>query len=299
MDKFTALMVFRQVVELGSFAAASRQMNLSPAAVSKNIGELEDYLGVRLMNRTTRKMSLTESGSFYYEKISRTLDDLADADESVNNMQLVPKGTLRVSAPITVTLTSISKKIPEFLNKYPELSLDLQLDDRRIDIIKEGFDVALRGSDKLEDSSLVARKLMVMKHVLCCSQTYINSHGVPKSPEDLKNHNCIQFSLSDHATEWTFKKENSSVTIPIDGRYKVGSSLAVRDSLREGFGISLIPLMYVKEDITNGSLKTILNDWEYNETTLYAIYPSRRYLVSKVRAFVDFLIEEFSSETYQ
>jgi DNA-binding transcriptional LysR family regulator len=293
MDRLTALNIFRHVVELGSFAEASRRLNLSPAAISKNVNELESYLGVRLMNRTTRTMSLTESGSFYYGRISHILDDLVDADDVITDLRQVPKGTLRVSAPVSVTLTSLSNQIPTFLDRYPELSLDLHLDDRRVNLIEEGFDMALRGTDKLEDSSLVARKLKVMKHAVCCAPSYLEKYGTPKSPEDLAKHNCIQFLLSDHATEWTFKKDGLSVAIPIDGRYKVGSSLAVRDALRNGFGLSLIPLMYVKEDLKAGHLQTVLDDWTLNESILYAVYPSRRYVVSKVRAFIDFLIDEF------
>lgn len=293
MDRFTALNVFRHVVELGSFAEAARRLNLSPAAISKNVNELESYLGVRLMNRTTRKMSLTESGSFYYNRVAHVLDDLVDADDVITDLQQIPKGTLRVSAPVTVTLTCLSNEIPKFLERYPELSLDLQLDDRRVNLIEEGFDMALRGTDKLEDSSLVARKLKVMKHAVCCAPSYLEKYGTPKSPEELVNHNCVQFSLSAHATEWTFKKEGRSVTIPIHGRYKVDSSLAVRDALRNGFGLSLIPLMYVREDLMAGRLQTVLDDWAPNESILYAIYPSRRYVISKVRVFIDFLIDEF------
>ena len=297
MDRFTALKVFRHVVELGSFAEASRRLSLSPAAISKNISELEAYLGVRLMHRTTRRMSLTETGSFYYDRVARVLDDLDDADVTLTAMQKLPKGLLRVSAPMTVTLTCLSTELPKFLNRYPDLSVDLQLDDRRVNIVEEGFDMALRGSDKLEDSSLVARKLITMKHVVCCASSYLQQFGAPQSPEDLARHNCVQFSLSDHATEWTFQTDNRTVTVPINSRYKVSSSLAVRDALRSGFGLSLIPWIYVREDLKAGRLQTVLDDWSPNETILYAVYPSRRYVVSKVRAFIDFLIEELSEES--
>jgi DNA-binding transcriptional LysR family regulator len=296
MDRFTALNVFRHVVELGSFVEASRVLKLSPAAISKNVNELEAYLGVRLLNRTTRKLSLTESGSFYYERVKQVLNDLSDADDVLTDLKQIPKGTLRVSAPVTITLTCLSNQIPKFLERYPEVSLDLQLNDRRVDLIESGFDMVIRGSDNLEDSSLVARKLKVIKHVVCCAPSYLEKHRAPKSPEDLEQHNCVQFSLSDHATEWTFKKEGRTISIPVNGRYKVDSSIAVRDALRNGFGLSLIPLMYVKDDLKAGKLTTVLDDWAPNETTLYAIYPSRRYVVSKVRAFIDFLIDEFDEE---
>lgn len=291
MDRLTALTVFRSVVELGSFAAASRHLGLSPAAVSKNVAELEAHLSTRLLNRTTRRMSLTEAGSLYFDRTVQVLDDLGDADATLRAMQSKPTGVLRVSAPVTVTLTSLSEAIPAFLERYPDLTLDLRLDDRRVDIVQEGFDIALRGSDRLEDSGLIARKLMTMRHVLCASPAYFDQVGRPRTPEEITDHTCIQFSLSDHATEWTFQRKGRAVSAKIDGRYKVSSSLAVRDALRAGFGLSLIPEMYVRDDLDSGRLCTALDDWSPDETSLYAVYPSRRYVVSKVRVFLDFLIE--------
>lgn len=291
MDHLTALRVFREVVEGNSFAAAARRLCLSPAAVSKNIGELEAHLSTRLLNRTTRRLSLTEAGQQYYTQIAQILDDLDEADRALGPMQSEPTGTLRVSAPMSLTLTQLADAIPQFLCRYPQLSLDLRLDDRRVDLVKEGFDVAIRGSDKLEDSSLVARKLMSMTHVLCGAPAYFSRHGVPDSPDALRQHECVQFSLSGHARLWSFRKNDAQIDVPIDGRYKVTSSLAVREALLAGFGISLIPRIYVGDDIEQGRLVTVLDDWSTVETHVYAVYPSRRYLNSKVRAFVDFLIE--------
>ncbi len=295
MDRLTALKIFCQVVERGSFVEASRHLGLSPAAISKNIGELEEHLTVRLLNRTTRRMSVTEAGMRYYERISRILDDLAEADRTLGPLQNMPSGVLRVSAPMTWALTLLSPAIPRFLDRYPDLSLDLQLEDRRIDIIKDGYDIAIRGSDNLEDSSLIARKIMTMPHVVCGAPSYFTRHGIPETPTDLKNHNCIQFTLSGHANEWEFKRANRSVRVPINGRYKVTSSLAVRDALHAGLGISLIPLLYVREDLEQGRLRTVLHDWTAVETSIYAVYPAGRHVAAKVRVFVDFLIEELSA----
>jgi len=299
MDRFTALRVFRAVVASGSFAAAARDLRLSNAAVSKNISELEAHLGTRLLNRTTRSMSLTEAGTIYHERIGRVLDDLEEADTDLGPMQQVPKGLLRVSAPMTLTLVSLSAAMPKFLSRYPELNVNLQMDDRRVNIIEEGFDVAIRGSDNLEDSSLIARKLMALPHVVCGAPSYFNRSGIPGSPEALKDHNCIQFTLSGHASEWEFRQGTRMVRVPIDGQYKVTSSLAVRDALLAGFGLSLIPWLYVREDIKQGRLHTVLNDWSMIEASIYAVYPSRRYLVAKVRVFLDFLVEELGREPFQ
>ncbi|TGQ42747.1 LysR family transcriptional regulator [Mesorhizobium sp. M00.F.Ca.ET.216.01.1.1] len=294
MDRLTALQVFRHVAELNSFAEAGRRLGLSPPAISKNIAELEAHLGVRLINRTTRRMALTEEGRIYLEHVTHGLDALARADQILCPIKTAPSGTLRVSAPMTVTLTWLSAAIPEFLSRYPDLKLDLHLDDRRVDIVREGFDLAIRGSDNLEDSSLVARKLAVMPHVLCAAPSYFEKHGRPKTPSDLKAVNCIRFSLSGHADIWEFRKDGRTERIAIDGRYSVSSSLAVRDALRAGFGVSLIPCLYVESDLNAGRLQSALDDWNTVETTLYAVYPARQHLAPKIRVFLDFLIEEFS-----
>ncbi|OZI72764.1 MULTISPECIES: LysR family transcriptional regulator [Bordetella] len=294
MDHLTALRVFRRVVELTSFAHAARQLGLSPAAVSKNVGELEAHLQVRLLNRTTRRMSLTEAGALYYDQIVRILDDLDEAGRSLGPMQSRPSGVLRVSAPMSLTLIGLSEAIPRFLRAYPDLSLDLHLDDRRVDIVREGFDLAIRGSDRLEDSNLVARRLTLLTHVLCGAPSYFEEHGVPASPEELQAHNCIRFSLSGHADEWVFERAGQSVRVAIRGRYRVNSSLAVRDALRAGFGVSLIPLTYVRQDLAEGRLRTVLDDWSMVGTYIYAVYPSRRHVAAKVRAFVEFIVDELA-----
>lgn len=297
MDRFTALTVFRQVVDLGSFAAAARRLGLSPAAVSKNVGELEAHLGVRLLNRTTRRMSLTEAGSLYHDQIARVLDDLEAADGSLGPLQQQPKGLLRVSAPTTLTLlTPISAAMPRFLDRHPELSIDLRMDDRRINIVEEGFDVAIRAGGGLEDSSLVARRLMTTPHVVCAAPSYLDRFGTPAEPEDLRGHSCVQFTLSGHADEWTFRRGDRVARVPIAGRYRVTSSLAVRDALRAGFGLSLIPSIYVAEDLRSGRLRAVLEDWSTVELSVYAVYPSRRHVVPKVRAFVDFLAETLGAD---
>lgn len=296
MDQLTALRVFRRVVDLGSFAEASRRLGLSPAAISKNIGELEAHLSARLLNRTTRRMSLTEAGAVYYEQVGRILDDLDEAGASIGARQGQPSGLLRVSAPLTLSLMGLSAAIPGFLERHPELSLDLNLDDRRVDVVREGYDLAIRGSDALEDSSLVARKLMVLDHVLCASPGYFERFGTPQVPGDLAAHNCVRFSLSDHSDAWTFRKAEQTERVEIKGRYRVASSLAVLDALRAGFGVSLIPRLYVREDLAAGRLQAVLGEWSPDETTVFAIYPSRRHMPAKVRVFLDFVATELGGE---
>lgn len=294
MDRLTALQVFHHVAEANSFAEAGRRLGLSPPAISKNIAELEANLGVRLINRTTRRMALTEEGKIYLDYVTQGLDALARADQALGPIKTAPRGTLRVSAPTSLTLTRLAGAIPEFLSRYPDLKLDLQLDDRRVDIVREGYDLVIRSSDNLEDTSLIARKLAIMTHALCAAPSYFETHGKPKTPADLKRLNCIRFTLSGHPDVWEFSKNGHRERIAIDGRYSVSSSLAVREALREGFGVSLIPYFYVESDLKAGRLQVALADWSTVETGLYAIYPARQHLAPKIRVFLDFLIEEFN-----
>ena len=299
VDHLTALKVFRHTVELGSFAGAARHLGLSPAAISKNISELEAHLSVRLLNRTTRRMSVTEAGALYYERVVHVLQDLEEADRSLSAMQDRPSGQLRVSAPTTLMLTYLSPIMPKFLARYPELALYLRTDDRWINIVEAGFDVAIRVSDNLEDSSLIARKLMTVSHVVCGAPAYFEQYGAPETPDDLQRHQCVQFTLSGHIDHWKFTKAGHVVSVAINGRYKVSSSLAARDALRAGLGLSLMPLGYVKEDVEQGRLHTVLDDWSKGDAAVYAVYPSRRHVVAKVRAFLDFLVEELGEGQYR
>lgn len=292
MDRLTALAVFCSAAERTSFVAASRQLGLSTSSVSKNIKELEAHLGTRLFQRTTRRVTLTEAGSVYYERVRRVLDELEEADGAVGALHGEARGRLRVSAPVTLSLLTITQQIPVFLRRHPELSLDLHLDDRRVDLVRDGFDIALRGSDRLEDSILVARRLTTLTHVLCASPAYVEEHGAPEHPRALAEHCCVQFSLSDHADRWTFRKGKEAVPVAIDGVYRVSSSLAVRDALLAGFGLSLVPRRYVADDLREGRLVELLAGWSSDRTTIYAVYPSRQFLVPKVRVFLDFLVEQ-------
>ncbi len=292
MDRLTALTVFCRAAERGSFVAAARDLGLSSSAVSKNIKELEDHLRARLFHRTTRHIALTEVGEVYLSHVRRVLEGLEEADALVGSMHGEVRGRLRVSAPMTFSLLALSERIPAFLDTHPELSLDLHLDDRRVDLIREGFDLALRGTPHLEDSSLVARRLTTLTYAVCASSAYAAAHGLPTHPRELPDHRCVIYSLARSAHQWTFTRGQEEVSVPIHASYSVSSSLAVRDALRAGYGLSLIPRRYVEEDLASGRLVCALEEWGTRETPMYAIYPSRRFLEPKVRAFVGFLEEE-------
>lgn len=293
MDRLGALRVFRQIAELGSFAGAGRRLGLSPAAVSKIIARLEDQVGARLINRTTRRVALTEEGRVYLAHALRVIEAVEEADQALSPHRAGPVGTLRVSAPATVTLTMLSSAIPAFLTRHPDLTLELELDDRRIDIIRDGFDLAIRASVGLEDSALIARRLTAMPHVLCGAPDYFDRHGLPVTPADLAALDHVRFSLSAYGSTWVFSRGPESERVAVNARYSVSSSLAVRDALRGGFGVSLIPRPYVESDLAAGRLTAALQDWTTPDATLYAIYPSRQNLAPKVRVFLDFLAERF------
>lgn len=294
VDRFTALNVFRKVVELSSFAAAGRRLGLSPAAISKNIGELEAHLGVRLLNRTTRRLSRTEAGLQYYDSVVRVLDELDEADAALGPPQRSPSGLLRVATPSTLTYIRLSAAMPRFLDRYPDISVDLHPDSRRINLVEDGFDIAIRATDALVDSSLVARKLMTMQQVVCGSPAYFQRNGRPMHPRDLQRHNCLRFSLSGDVDEWEFSKGAERERVSVTGRYRAASSLVVRDAVRAGCGLSLLPRIYIKDDLEKGVLVTVLDDWISIQYSVYAIYPSRRYVPAKVRAFLDFVVEELT-----
>ena len=289
----TALNVFRHVAELGSFAEAARRLRLSPPAISKHVAELEARLGVRLINRTTRRLHLTEAGTAYLESVRRILDELEEADRALGPLTTDPIGTLKVTAPASVTLMRLSARLPEFLASYPEVSLDLHLDDRRVDLLRDGYDLGLRGSDNLEDSSLIARRLTTLHHVLVAAPSYWAARGRPTHPGELVGHECVRFTLSGHADLWEFRRNGRVERVPVRGRYSVASSLSVRDALLAGFGASLVPRIYVETDLGSGRLEAVLEDWDMVETVLYAVYPSRRHLAPKLRVFLDFLADVF------
>lgn len=297
MESLHTLRLFRAIADLGSFAAAARSIGLSPAGASKAIAELETELGTRLFNRTTRRLHLTEAGSLYLEQVRRALAELEEARGQLANLNGEPSGLLRVSAPMTSSLVLLTEHIPDFLSQYPKVSLDLDLNDRRVDLIRDGYDLALRGGLRLEDGNLMSRRIGALCHVVCAAPSYLQRHGVPLTPEDLAGHECIRFSLSGHAHEWTFLRNGQTVSQRITGRYQVASSLAVRDALRAGFGLSLIPRAYVAEDLASGRLVQLFQGWTTPDVAVYALYPSRKHLPPKVRAFIEFAAEALKGHT--
>lgn len=295
MDKLTALSVFRRVVDLGSFAAAAEDLNLSPAAVSKHVAALEASLGVRLLQRTTRRLSLTEVGRLYHAGGARILDDLSDLDAQVRRDRALPCGTLRVNAPMAYGLTHLAPLLPEFLARYPEIRLDLVMSDRFVDLLEEGFDLGLRIRSGPPDSSLVGRSLARIDRVVCAAPSYFEQRGVPRRPEDLKDHDCLIYTLATNPGQWRFNDPaapGGRVDLPVTGRLSVNNSMVAVPMLIAGLGIAQIPVFMVEDALASGALVTALDAFQPPPHDLYALYPSARHLSVKVRVFVDYLADK-------
>jgi DNA-binding transcriptional LysR family regulator len=295
MDEFAAIPVFVAVVENGGFSAAARTLGVSKSAVSKRINQLESHLGVRLLHRTTRKLSLTEAGERYFEHAAEALHAAGKAEDAVTELQGEPQGKLKISSPMSFGRLHVAPLIPKFLQRYPKLQIDLVMDDRNIDLVAGGFDVAIRSGD-MPDSTLIARKLAPLRQVLCASPSYIERYGMPATPSELCERNCILFSYSGDANEWTLNKDNKSEVVMVSGSYRVNNSEAILEALREGIGIGRLPTFVASPDLKAGKLLRVLESYHIPDHIFYAVFPERQYLPAKVRVFLDFAIEYFGGD---
>jgi len=295
MNEFGAIPVFVAVVENDGFSAASRALGISKSAVSKRINQLENHLGVRLLHRTTRKLSLTEAGERYFEHAAQALTAASQAEDAVTELQGEPQGKLKISSPMSFGRLHVASLIPKFMNRYPKIQIDLVMDDRNIDLVAEGFDVAIRSGD-MPASTLIARKLAPLRQVLCASPDYIDRYGMPVTPSELSERNCILFSYSGDANEWTLNKDGKSEAVLVSGSYRVNNSEAILVALREGIGIGRLPTFVAGPDLTEGNLVRILESYHIPDHTFYAVFPERQYLPAKVRAFLDFSINYFGGD---
>jgi DNA-binding transcriptional LysR family regulator len=286
--------VFAKVVESASFAAAARHFDMSPAMVSKHVSTLEDRLGVRLLNRTTRHVSATEVGQDYYERCLRILSELEDADRAAGDLQTAPRGLLRVTTSVSFGSRQLAPAIADYLVAYPDVSIDLRLHDNYVDLLEERIDLAIR-LGQLSDSSLIARKLCAVEMIPCASPGYLAAHGTPQKPRDLIKHNCLIYT---HAAPraWTFVDRNGKEEgVRVSGRVSGNGgdallALAVRDT-----GIALGPDYLVGDDLTAGRLIRLLPDYTTQDTPVYAVYPHGQYLSPKTRTFIDFLASRFAN----
>ena len=298
MDSLTDIVVFVRVVDDGSFTRAAERLKLSRSVVSKYVTRLEGRLGARLLNRTTRRLSLTEAGRIFYERSRRGLQDIEEAEAEVSRLQEKPRGVLRINSPMSFGILHIAPALPEFLAQHPEVSVEMNLDDRVVDVIEEGFDVSIRIAE-MPDSSLIARRLAACRHVIVAAPAYLEKHGTPRTPEDLRDHNIISFSYQTSAYDWHFiSPDNKQVSVPVSGSMQANNSLALREALLRGVGITRTPTFVVGKDVQDGHLLSILGNYRTLEVSIYLVYPQRRHLSPKVRAFVDFMADRISEPPY-
>ncbi len=289
MDDLNDIAVFVAVVDAGSFTRAAERLKLSRPVVSKYVTRLEDQLAVRLLNRTTRRLSLTEAGRILYERSRRGLEHIVEAQAEVSRLQESPRGVLRINVPMSFGILHIAPLLPEFMRAYPDIAVEMDLNDRKLDVIDEGFDVSVRISD-LPDSSLIARRLAPCRHVVVAAPEYLQAHGVPRKPEDLRDHDILSYSLQQSAQHWHFlDPAGQPVQVPLEGRLNMNNSLALREALLGGLGLARTPTFLVGEDLRNGRLTRVLRDYRTLDVSIFLVYPQRRHLSPKVRAFADFL----------
>jgi DNA-binding transcriptional LysR family regulator len=294
MDKLESLRAFAKVVELGSFSEAGRALRLSRSAVSKYIGELENELGVQLLNRTTRRVSPTENGQAYFERVLGILSELAAADQAVTHLQATPRGLLRVNAPMSFGTLQLGPAIAEFMQAYPELKIQLVLSDENVDPLQDGLDVTLRIAD-LESSSLIARRILPIDRVMCASPDYFQLHGTPAHPSDLRDHNCLTYGFLSTGNQWKLSGKDGDHWIQPPWTLCANNAEVLRDAAIAGRGIALVPTFIAADALQAGRLATCLDNYQAPELALYALYPPTRHLAVKVRLFIDFLVKRFES----
>jgi DNA-binding transcriptional LysR family regulator len=300
MDELTLNRAFVKIVESGSMSAAARHLKISVTSVARQLSRLEDRLGVRLLNRTTRRQSLTEVGQLYYARLVDVLNQFNSIQREASAYQATIKGCLRVHLRISVGSEVIVPALPSFLEQHPDVTLDVTLTDERADLVALGVDVAV-WLGNLEDSTLVARQLSPGRRVICASPAYLARHGRPKAPQDLSEHNCIFYRARNYDRWWRLTRDGETIAVLTSGNLQTDSSSVLLTSARKGLGLVLVQESTVRRAITKGELVRVLADYEVSSTdfdiALYAVYPNSRHVSPKTRAFVDFLVTLFRQDT--
>lgn len=295
MDTLFSMQVFTKVVETENFAEAARRLGLSPAKVTRHIQSLEQRLGARLINRTTHRFSLTEAGAGYHERCVKLLAELEIAEESVRSLSNLPRGRLRLTAPADLGRVELWPLVRDFMQRHPQIQVDLVLTNRVADLVEEEFDLAIRTTDGMLDGSLIARKLATSRTFLCASPDYLRSHGVPQSPDDLMHHRCLLFGSGRHQG-WVLSRDGETQRLRVPGCLQANQVRLLRRAAVDGMGIAMQPTFSMWEDLAAGRLQTLLEEWRADTISLYIVYPSRRFLPAKTRLFIDFLAEAFDND---
>lgn len=293
MDVLFSLQIFKKVAESASFKAAAEHFQISPTAVSKHVQALEDRVGTRLLNRTTRAVSLTEAGRIYLRTGNEILERLHETESRLSQAQAQPRGLLRIGGPVGFGMMYLSRQIVRFMRRYPEVQVDFQMSDRFVDLIEEGYDLTLRITSEMKDSDLVSVRIGDVRVVTVATPGYLKSRGTPKRPEDLNAHECLTTSI--HSSSWHYQERGRLKAVSVSGRFVASGTIALKTAMLESFGITRLPYFYVAEEIMKGRLRVLLADYEPPPLHMYILYPKSRALPSKTKAFIDFLKEEFKS----
>ena len=289
MDRITSMQAFVQVVDTGSFAGAARRLSVSPAVVTGAVQSLEKRLGVQLLNRTTRKVNLTEVGRGFYERCSRILAEIDEAETLASALQASPRGRLRLNTSVALARL-VTPLIGDYVALYPEVLFELIMSDHMVDLVEEGFDLALR-TGALPDSSLRLRRLGVGRMVLCAAPRYLARRDAPEHPSDLGHHNCLVYVNSESASRWRFSGPDGEHEIAVSGNLRSNSIEGLRSAVLAGMGASLLPAIIIADDLKSGALVQLLPRYTTNEVVVQAVYPPGRHVSAKVRTFLDFLAE--------
>ncbi|OWY39135.1 LysR family transcriptional regulator [Xenophilus sp. AP218F] len=295
MDRFSEIRAFVCVAEQGSFAAAAERLQLSRAMVTKLVAALENRLGARLMHRTTRRLSLTEAGEMYLSQAGGLLAELDELDARLSQGASSPAGRLRVAAPVSFGMRYLGRIVAGFHQRHPQIEVELSLNDRRVDLVEEGFDVAVRVSN-LSDSTLVARRLARIHDLLAASPDYLARHGEPRRPEDLAQHQCLSYALTSQPNLWDYTApDGSQGKVKVKGPLKANNGDVLTDAAANGMGIVLQPRFLLEEGLRDGRLVAVLPDYNWHSLDVSALYPARRHVPGKVRVFVEYLSEFFAA----
>lgn len=298
MDRFEDMRVFVRVVEAGGISRAADQLNIAKSAVSRRIGDMEHRLGAQLFNRTTRKITLTETGTAFYERSRTILDDLEEAEQAVAEGQGAVKGLLKITMPLAFGQLHMRDVILEFRERWPEVTFDIDMNDRRVDIVEEGFDLAIR-IGKLDDSAMLARRLAPARGMTLASPGFIEEYGMPDHPDALAHMPCLTYRNLKDPSRWTFCREDKSeFTVRVQESMSVSDGIFVKMAAIKGVGIARLPSFLCWDAVHAGDLVPILDKWNTHVGEIHAVYPPTRRLSRRVRVFVDFLAEKFGDAPY-
>ncbi|MBH68665.1 MAG: transcriptional regulator [Rhodospirillaceae bacterium] len=297
MDTLSAMKVFCSVVESNSLAGAARMINVSPSVVSKQLSALEDRLGARLINRTTRRVSVTEEGRAYYERSKQIIADIDEAEIAVSHAHTAPQGLLKITAPFTFAHRHLTPHLPEFIRIYPNIEIQVQVSDRVVDLVDEGLDLAIRIAH-LKDSSLIARRLAANHRSIVATPTYLEMHGIPQHPEELSGHKLVTWPPGNPINDWHFLINDQERTFKAKGLIYIDSGDSILSTVLAGGGLSMLQAFMVGEYIKNKQLIPVLEDFVREDIPIFAVYPSSRHLSPKVRVFVDFLLKKYGPQPY-